>query len=135
MQPTTFSRRNLTKIAEVTEPQMMSCAIMPSNVRTGRIENRCPRTKQRLWKQRAPSNDQPILRLGFFLFLAASSIHMTIAGSVTISAKRFINIDRSRSFRSNALIETVLREKCNRRSDLRSVGIEIEDPRRQSSSS
>jgi hypothetical protein len=42
---TTSSRKNLTNFSVVTEPSIISCAMIPSSVMMGRIENLLPRTK------------------------------------------------------------------------------------------
>jgi hypothetical protein len=42
---TTSSRKKLTNFSVVTEPSIISCAMIPSSVMIGRIENLLPRTK------------------------------------------------------------------------------------------
>ena len=83
---TTSLQRNCTKCSKFTDPGMISYAMIPSNVRIGRIENRCPWIKCRLCTHLLPTNDHPLVRAEAFLLRTASSVKMSISGLGTWSA-------------------------------------------------
>jgi len=68
---TTRSWRNWKNCAELTDPGMMLYIIIPSSVRTGRIEYCCPRTKHLLCTHLFPTKDHPFFLPDVFLFCAA----------------------------------------------------------------
>ena len=127
---TTSSRKKSTNFPVVTEPSMMSCAMMPSSVIMGRIENLFPRTKHFLWTHRVPRRDQPLHLLDVLSSLLASSPNMNISGLGTSSVMRFMYIAGSRSLHSRALPKTSLFVKCSRRRVCVRVGIDTLTPRR-----
>ena len=117
----TSSLRNSTKRVEVTGPGMTSYVMIPSIVRTGRIEYRCPQTKNLLCTHLLPTKAQPCVLPDVFQFRAASSKNMSISGRGTSLAMVFMNAARRMSFLSRAWIETHFREK----SSLHRVGTKV----------
>ena len=73
--------RKSTNLSLVTEPSMISCAIIPSNVRIGRIENLLSQTKHFLWTQYIPLHDQLLRLLDVLSSFEDSSSNISISGS------------------------------------------------------
>jgi len=106
----TSSQRNLTKHAEVTEPGMTSYVMIPSIVRTRRIEYCFPWTKNLLCTHLLPTKAQPRVLPDVFQFRAASSKNISMSGHGTFSATVFMNAACRMSFLSRAWIETHFQE-------------------------
>ena len=87
---------------------------MPSRVRIGSMENLFPCTKHFLCTHLDPLRDQPVCLFDILSSLCTSSPNMSISGSVTRSAIRFIYTACRRSLCSSAFPETSLWVKWSR---------------------
>ena len=105
---TTNSCKNSWNFSLVTEPSMMSCAMMPSRVIIGRIENLLPCTKHFRWTHLLPWCDQPVCLFDVLSSLCTSSPNISMSGLGTSSMIQFMNITQSHSLHSNSLLETSL---------------------------
>ena len=87
---TTSSCRKSTKLSLVTEPSMISFAVILSNVRIGRIENLLPWTKHFPWIQCILLCGQPLHLLDVLSSFEASSPNTSISRLGARSASQFV---------------------------------------------